>query len=84
MYHAVLISSDGNFRFHDWCGQQKTVLNPYALAGKVGYECPYNNDLETGDAGCYMFEASDTPCYPDEWYDQNKTENEKRLRNLTD
>ena len=31
-----------------------------------------------------MFEASDTPSYPDEWYERNKAENEKQLRNVKD
>ena len=84
MYHAVMISGGGNFHIHDWCAQWKTVLNPYALADKMKYECPFNNDLETGDAVCYMFEASDTPSYQDEWYEKNKTENEKQLRNVKD
>jgi hypothetical protein len=84
MYHDVLISSDRNIHVHDWCEQWKTVLNPYALADKMGYTCPFNDDLETGDAVCYMFEASDTPAYPDEWYDKNKAENEKQLSIVKD
>ena len=80
-YHAVLLSNDGSFRIHDWCEQWKTELNAYALADKMGYECPFNSDLETGDAFCYMFEAADTPSYPDEWYDKNKAENENNLKN---
>ena len=80
-YHAVLLSNDGSFHIHDWCEQWKTELNAYALADKMGYECPFNSDLETGDAFCYMFEAADTPSYPDEWYDKNKAENENNLKN---
>ena len=80
-YHAVLLSNDGSFHIHDWCEQWKTELSAYALADKMGYECPFNSDLETGDAFCYMFEAADTPSYPDEWYDKNKAENENNLKN---
>ena len=36
--------------------------------------------LETGEAFCYMFEAADTPCYPDEWFENNKAENEKNTK----
>lgn len=75
-YHAVLSNDEGWFHIHDWCEQWKTVLNAYALADKREYACPYNSDLETGEAYCYMFEAADTPSYPDEWFDKNKAENE--------
>ena len=82
MYHDVLMSNDGSLHIHDWCEQWKTELNRYALADKIGYECPYNSDLETGEAYCYMFEAVDVPVYPDEWYDKNKAENQKQLKKI--
>ena len=75
-YHAVLKSNDSQYHIHDWCEQWKTALNAYALADKMGYACPYNSDLETGEAFCYMFEPADTASYPDEWFDKNKVENE--------
>lgn len=74
-YHAFLASDEGSFHIHDWCEQWGTVLDAYALADKMDYECPFYNDLETGDAYCYMFEAVDTPL-SDEWFDNNKAENE--------
>ncbi len=52
------------------------MLYAYALADKMDHECPYNIDLETGEAFCYMFEAVATPTYSDEWFDKNKAENE--------
>ena len=64
--------------------QEAKQNKDYALADKMEYECPFNNDLETGDAVCYMFEASDTPSHSDEWYEKNKAENEKQLRNVKD
>lgn len=79
-YHAILLSNEGLFHIHDWCEQWNTVLDAYALADKKGYECPFKNDLETGDAFCYMFEAVDTPRYPDEWFDKNKAKNEQNVK----
>ena len=75
-YHATLSGKDSSFHIHDWCEQWETVLDAYALANKMDYDCPFNSDLETGDAFCYMFEPVDTPIYPDEWFDKNKAENE--------
>ena len=46
----------------------------------MDYTCPYNSDLETGDAFCYMFEAVDIPRYPDEWFEKNKAENEANVQ----
>jgi hypothetical protein len=79
-YHAILVSDDDVYHIHDWCAQWKTALNAYALADQRGYECPYNSDLETGEAFCYMFEPVETPSYPDEWFDKNKAENEQNAR----
>lgn len=75
-YHAILSSDEDMFHIHDWCEQWKTALRAYALADQMDYECPYYSDLETGEAFCYMFEAVDTPRYPDEWFDKNKAANE--------
>ena len=79
-YHATLINKDGLSHIHDWCDQWKTVLDAYALADKRGYEAPYNSDLETGEAFCYMFEPVDIPSYSDEWFDKNKAENERNTK----
>ena len=78
-YRATVLSEDGMTHIHDWCEQWGTVLNAYALADKRGYECPYNSDLETGEAFCYMFEPIETPSYPDEWFDNNKKENDMKV-----
>jgi hypothetical protein len=80
-YHATLSGKDSSFHIHDWCEQWETVLDAYALANKMDYDCPFNSDLETGDAFCYMFEPVDTPIYPDEWFDKNKAENELNAKN---
>ena len=80
-YHAVLANDADNYHIHDWCDQWQTVLNAYALADKMEYDCPFNSDLETGDAYCYMFEAAEAPSYLDEWFEKNKTENERNLKN---
>ena len=79
MYHAFLASDDGSYHIHDWCEQWKTVLKAFASANKVDHDDPFYDDLETGDAFCYMFEATDEPAYPDEWFDKNKAENESRI-----
>lgn len=47
----------------------------------MDYACPFNSDLVTGDAFCYMFEPVDTPIYPDEWFDKNEAENELNAKN---
>ena len=78
-YRETLSSEDG-FHVHDWCEQWKTILYPYALADKNDYECPFYSDLETGEAFCYMFEATDKPVCPDEWFEKNKAENEARAK----
>ena len=80
-YHASLSDNqDGGFHIHDWCEQWKTELYPFALADKNDYECPFNSDLETGEAYCYMFEAVDKPVYPDEWFAKNREENKRKLQ----
>lgn len=79
-YHAVLASKENAFHIHDWCEQWKTALHAYALADQTEHDFPYYSDLETGEAFCYMFEPADTPSYPDEWFDNNKAENEKNKK----
>lgn len=81
-YHETLLNDERDFHVHDWCAQWETVLDVYALSGTMDYECPFCNDLETGDAFCYMFEAVDTPRYPDEWFDKNKAKNEQNANRI--
>ena len=75
-YHFTLADED-DFHIHAWCEQWQTVLHGYALADRWEYSSPYYDDLETGDAFCYMFEPKDKPAFPDEWFDRNKAENER-------
>lgn len=83
-YHAVLSSGEGAFHIHDWCEQWRTTLNAYALADKRDHVCPYNSDLETGEAYCYMFDAVDTPSHSDEWFEKNKAENDANAKRSDD
>jgi len=82
-YHAVLSNEQVGFHIHDYCEQWKTVLYAYALAEKNDYEGSFYSDLETGEAFCYMFEAAETPKYPDEWFDMNRAENMKSIKGKT-
>ena len=50
-------------------------MDAYALAGQCEYEGPFCDDLETGDAFCYMFVPVDVPTKPDEWFANNKQQN---------
>ena len=43
----------------------------------VGCSYGINNDFETGDAFCWMFEETSKPDKPDEWYKENKTHNKE-------
>ena len=79
-YYSTLSDGESFFHIHDWCDQWKTQLKAYAHADMVEHDYPYNSDLETGEAYCYMFEPADKPAYPDEWYDANRAENERRVK----
>ena len=64
-----------DFHMHDWCKQWHRQLDAYALADQFEYDGPFCNDLETGDAFCYMFVPVDVTTKPDEWFANNKQQN---------
>ena len=64
-----------DFHIHDWCKQWHRQLDAYALAGQYEYDGLFFDDLETGDAFCYMFVPVDVPTKPDEWFANNKQQN---------
>ena len=67
--------SNPQYHVHDWCKQWHRQLDAYALAGQFEYKGLFYNDLETGDAFCYMFAPVDIPTQPDEWFANNKQHN---------
>lgn len=64
---------------HDWCRQWQRQLDPFALAGQFEYNGNFSNDLETGDAFCYLFSPAEVPAKPDAWFAANKQENLERM-----
>ncbi|MBE5758928.1 MAG: hypothetical protein E7332_02730 [Clostridiales bacterium] len=75
-FHPSLSDDNNSYHIHYWCSLWETVVYAHVLADRMGCECPFYDDLETGDAFCYMFEPVDVPTFPDEWFDKNKAENE--------
>ena len=65
------------YHIHNWCKHWNTFINAYGIADKFEYNDCYYDDLETGDAFCYMFEAREKPMFEDEWFERNKRENIK-------
>lgn len=73
---AVLCNESGSFyHIHNWCTRWQRQVNDSALSGRFEYEGGFYDDLETGDAFCYMFEPLDVPAKPDEWFEKNKRHN---------
>ena len=65
------------YHVHYWCRQWNvTLATPCGLADRYEYKGGvYYDDLETGDACCYMFEEKDAPMYEDTWFQKNKQTN---------
>ena len=41
------------------------------------YSCGVNDDFETGEAGCWMFDEADKPFWPDEKFEENRKQNKE-------
>ncbi len=70
-------SGDSSYHIHNWCKHWESTINAYGIADKYEYKSVYYDDLETGDAFCYMFEAKEKPMFDDEWFEKNKESNIK-------
>lgn len=67
--------SDESYRIHNWCKCRNALIDTYAMADRYEYKDIYHDDLETGDAVCYLFEPKDKPTFPDEWFEKNRQKN---------
>ena len=73
-------AADPGYHIHNWCKCRNALINAYAMADRYEYKDIYCDDLETGDACCYLFEEKDKPAFPDEWFLKNRQKNiENRL-----
>lgn len=91
-YHKCLDDSGSNYHIHDYCEQLgrsignifKGPLNSNLefLSNFTNY-FPIYNDLEIGDAYCYLFEPSN-PFISDDYFEANKEEDIKILLKCVD
>ena len=68
-------ASDSSYCIHNWCKCKNALIAPYTLADRYEYKDVYYDDLETGDAVCYLFEAKEKPAFPDQWFEKNRQKN---------
>ena len=68
-------AADPGYRIHNWCKCRNALIDAYAMADRYEYKDIYCDDLETGDACCYLFEEKDKPAFPDEWFLKNRQKN---------
>lgn len=90
-YHGCLAEEDpSQYHIHDYCEIFKTVL-PFDMESEVnkflddhwttmckankGYDNGVNNDLETGEANCYLYKHADKEFWPAERFESNKKHN---------
>ena len=76
-FYNILADDENKYHIHNWCRQWNVAIETSVLADKFEYNGPYYDDLETGDAFCYLFEPRDEPAFDDEWFENNKRENIK-------
>ena len=76
-FSHTLSDPGSDYHVHYWCIQWATVIsNPCGLADRYEYKGGiYYDDLETGDAFCYMFEEKDAPMFEDAWFEKNEQTN---------
>ena len=66
---------DPIYHIHNWCKCRQALIDSFVLADRYEYKSTYCDDLETGDAFCYLFEAKEKPMFPDEWFEKNRKKN---------
>lgn len=77
-YHGELCDPEKpDYHMHNWCGYWNAFIPQYGKTDKFDYQVPYYDDLETGEAFCWMFEAKDAPAFEDEWFERNAHENRR-------
>jgi len=90
-FHGCLAEEDpSQYHIHNYCEIFKTIL-PFDMDSEVNkflkdhwltmckasIDCDYgvNDDLETGEASCYLYEDADKEFWPDESFEANKKQN---------
>ena len=76
-FSRTMCDPEGDYHIHYFCRMWQTVFANH-FASEDRYE--YKNglvfdDLETGKAYCYMFEAREKPMYEDAWFEKNEQSN---------
>lgn len=87
-FHGCLSDEGSNYHIHNYCDQLgrsignifKSPLNKdlEVVSGFIDY-FPLCDDIETGDAYCYLFEATN-PTYNEEYFKKNKETNRETLK----
>ena len=90
-FHGCLAEEDpSQYHIHNYCEIFKTIL-PFDMDSEVNHfledhwhtmckasiDCDYgvNDDLETGEAGCYLFKETSKEFWTDEKFEANKKHN---------
>jgi len=90
-FHGCLAEEDpSQYHIHNYCEKFNMVL-PHDLESEVNrflesnwktmckasIDCDYgvNDDFETGEAGCWMFDEASKPFWSDEKFEENKKHN---------
>ena len=88
-FHGCLAeASPSQYHIHDYCEIFKTVL-PFDMNSEVNHflddhwhtmhkasincDSGINDDLETGEASCYLYKEADKEFWPDERFEANKS-----------
>ena len=90
-FHGCLAEEEpSQYHIHNYCEIFKSIL-PFDMDSEVNHfleshwptmskasiECDsgVNDDLETGEANCYLYKAADKEFWPDERFEANKKQN---------
>ena len=90
-FHGCLAEEEpSQYHIHNYCEIFKSIL-PFDMNSEVNYfleshwttmskasiDCDsgVNDDLETGEASCYLYKAADKEFWPDERFEANKQQN---------
>ncbi len=72
----LLNPANPNQHIHDWCCLWMREIPCFVLADRYNYgNQTYWDDIETGDAVCYLFEPTTNPQHEDAWFDRHREEN---------
>ena len=90
-FHGCLAEEEpSQYHIHNYCEIFKSIL-PFDMDSEVNHfleshwptmskasiDCDsgVNDDLETGEASCYLYKAADKEFWPDERFESNKKQN---------